>query len=237
MSLDALLPPGLKTTTLRRRMMMRRRMMTMKRWRSTTARSLSRSWSRGVAGVWWETQVFASSRGRTAARRKRTRTRRTRTKSTTCTGRTATPTAQCCTKTKTRTKTRRTSPHRVRLNSFIFTAIASRDSLTGTFKLCFTRDLSSPLRCPGQQGEEEGHLGPETQQPSLRPGPRPLHPGEELSRRAASGTDGPHLAEQRAVGGHPHADRHCAHSVRTSSSCDRKRISRRCFPRSLSYLL
>lgn len=151
MSLDALLPPELKTTTLRRRRMMRRRMMTMKRWRSMTARSLSRSWSRGVAGVWWETQVFASSRGRTAARRKRTRTRRTTTKSTTCTGRTATPTAQCCTKTKTRMKMRRTSPHRVRLNAFIFTAIASRVSFAGTFKLCFTRDLV-PAQVPWPAG-------------------------------------------------------------------------------------
>lgn len=76
--------------------------------------------------------------------------------------------------------------------------------------------LWAALRCPGQQGEEEGHPGSEAQQPSLRPWPRPVHPGAEQQRESASGTDGPHLAEQGAVGSYSHTDRHCTHTVKNS---------------------
>lgn len=86
------------------------------------------------------------------------------------------------------------------------------------FLCCFTPDHISALlvsRCPGQQGQEEGHLGSEAEQPSLCPRPGQVFPGEEQQRWPASRTDRPHLAEQRAVGGHPHTDWHCTHKVKT----------------------
>lgn len=70
-------------------------------------------------------------------------------------------------------------------------------------------------RCPGQQGQEEGHLGSEAEQPSLCPREGQVCPGQEQQRGPASRTDRPHLAEQGAVGGHPHTDRHCTHKVST----------------------
>lgn len=89
---------------------------------------------------------------------------------------------------------------------------AASHSTTCGFGLVFRRS--------GQQGEEEGHAGSEAQQPALRSRPRQVCPGEEQPRRPAPRTDGPDLAEQGAVGGHPDADQHHAHPVHTPRHCN-----------------
>lgn len=107
-------------------------------------------------------------------------------------------------------------------------------------------------RCSGQQGQEEGHSGSEAERPSLCSEQGQVYPGEEQQRRPASGTDRPHLAEQGAVGGHPHTDWHRTHKVKTAIVCacsitfvsftDKSECAfpeelRRSTLRSLSYLL
>lgn len=72
-------------------------------------------------------------------------------------------------------------------------------------------------RCPGQQGQEEGHVGSEAELPSLCSREGQVCSGQEQQRRPASRTDRPHLAEQGAVGGNPHTDRHCTDKVKTGN--------------------
>lgn len=99
-------------------------------------------------------------------------------------------------------------------NIHIFRMVSSFSSL---FLCFFTPDHTSAWlisRRPGQQSQEEGHLSSEAEQPSLCPREGQVHPGEEQQRRPATRTDRAHLAEQGAVGGHPHTDRHCTHKVK-----------------------
>lgn len=97
------------------------------------------------------------------------------------------------------------SPHSV--SSFFLVTFA-------LVSCCFTVTTSLLVsRCSGQQGEEEGHVGSEAEQPALRPRTGQVCPGEEQQRRPASRTHGPYLAEQRTVGGHSHTDWHCTHEV------------------------